>query len=161
PLRRPPRSPLFPYTTLFRSAGPPSVPPSVAGPASVAPPSLPPASTWPGPVDLLPFDEPPHRMVPSARQTPNANTRSFMESPTKKRRQEPAGEPEAGARLAGHVDRRRLIWLERLAPVQTHSRAYASVHGKDGSAPRPGSTTISARDRSRSTRYCNRGLRCW
>src|SRR5205814_2662732 len=67
-------------------AGPPSVPPSVAGPASVPPPPLPPASTWPGPVDLLPFDEPPHRMVPSARQNPNAKTRNFMESPTKKDR---------------------------------------------------------------------------
>src|SRR5437868_14394362 len=27
-LRRPPRSPLFPYTTLFRSVPPPSVPPT-------------------------------------------------------------------------------------------------------------------------------------
>src|SRR5438552_7603391 len=30
-IRRPPRSTLFPYTTLFRSAGPPSSPPSKAG----------------------------------------------------------------------------------------------------------------------------------
>src|SRR3712207_8648522 len=41
-IRRPPRSTLFPYTTLFRSAGsePPSDFPVVAGKIAVAPPGL-------------------------------------------------------------------------------------------------------------------------
>src|SRR5258706_5809687 len=47
-IRRPPRSTLFPYTTLFRSEAPaPASPPSSAPPATVAPaprPATPPPS---------------------------------------------------------------------------------------------------------------------
>jgi hypothetical protein len=68
---------------------PPSLPgpPSVLGPPSVVPPSLPgPASVppEPEPPSALPFEEPPQRMVPSARQIPSAKRRVFMMGSWKK-----------------------------------------------------------------------------
>src|SRR3712207_7930638 len=78
-IRRPPRSTLFPYTTLFRSAKPP-----VAAPSTPAPPAPPtPGRTLhAGPVSPPPLPSPPawplHTAVRSEEHTSELQSRQYL-----------------------------------------------------------------------------------